>query len=346
MSINYTTDNTIIFTIARMNPPTPGHLFLIKQLIEKGLELNVNTVYVILSKGNEDSENPIPCPEKIEMLGENSTVLDSMVNKLKENMKNENIGNTIIVGKIDAINVVSICVPDLPRATPFSVVGNLIWSKIDAGIKDINLFIIIGDDRVSMIDSIADFYYFKNENVKSIDSDILPREDMETFKGLSREKMAVLDINSVPVGAFSASFVRKLVKHGLKDKFDRIYSPYLSQGKIASLYSLVQSGLNLPENRKKDPPPKPLKYVYPIIKDLELGKNRKFDNNNSEYYNDEESVNKEYVSKRARTIPIGGKKSKLKKQSTRLKQSTRRKQSTTRKQSSRRKQSSNGTISR
>jgi hypothetical protein len=30
MSINYTNENTIIFTLARMNPPTPGHLFLIQ----------------------------------------------------------------------------------------------------------------------------------------------------------------------------------------------------------------------------------------------------------------------------------------------------------------------------
>ena len=32
MSINYTPDNTFIFTFVRMNPPTPGHLLLIKNL--------------------------------------------------------------------------------------------------------------------------------------------------------------------------------------------------------------------------------------------------------------------------------------------------------------------------
>ena len=33
MSIDYRPDNTFIFTLARMNPPTPGHLFLIRSLI-------------------------------------------------------------------------------------------------------------------------------------------------------------------------------------------------------------------------------------------------------------------------------------------------------------------------
>jgi hypothetical protein len=32
MSIEYNNDNTIIFSIARMNPPTPGHMFLIETL--------------------------------------------------------------------------------------------------------------------------------------------------------------------------------------------------------------------------------------------------------------------------------------------------------------------------
>ena len=37
MSIDYRNDNTIVFTLARMNPPTPGHLYLIQRLIEEGI---------------------------------------------------------------------------------------------------------------------------------------------------------------------------------------------------------------------------------------------------------------------------------------------------------------------
>ena len=54
----YTDKNALIFTIVRMNPPTPGHLFVIKQLIEKAVELNISTVYVFLSKTqHNDTKN-------------------------------------------------------------------------------------------------------------------------------------------------------------------------------------------------------------------------------------------------------------------------------------------------
>ena len=68
MSIEYNNDNTIIFSIARMNPPTPGHMFLIETLIREAIDKNVNDVYVILSKTNNNQDDPIPCPEKINIL--------------------------------------------------------------------------------------------------------------------------------------------------------------------------------------------------------------------------------------------------------------------------------------
>ena len=64
----YDTD-TIIFTMSRMNPPTPGHLFLIQKLIEEGVKYNVDKVYVILSKTNDNNEDPISCENKIDVLG-------------------------------------------------------------------------------------------------------------------------------------------------------------------------------------------------------------------------------------------------------------------------------------
>ena len=47
--------NTIIFTIARMNPPTPGHLSLITYLIKEAVRLNVPKVFLILSKTNNSN---------------------------------------------------------------------------------------------------------------------------------------------------------------------------------------------------------------------------------------------------------------------------------------------------
>jgi len=60
MSIDYTPDNTFIFSFVRMNPPTPGHLELIKTMIDKAIDLGVNKSYVITSS-SLDGKNTLPC---------------------------------------------------------------------------------------------------------------------------------------------------------------------------------------------------------------------------------------------------------------------------------------------
>ena len=47
MSIEYTPSNTFIFCFVRMNPPTPGHIELIKTLINKAIELKTEKIYII-----------------------------------------------------------------------------------------------------------------------------------------------------------------------------------------------------------------------------------------------------------------------------------------------------------
>ena len=86
MSIDYRPDNTIIFTLARMNPPTPGHLYLIRRLIEEAISKNIEEVYIILSKTNDNNEDPIPCPEKIYVLGDVNDLTKTMINSLKQTM--------------------------------------------------------------------------------------------------------------------------------------------------------------------------------------------------------------------------------------------------------------------
>jgi hypothetical protein len=49
MSIDYTPDNTFIFSYVRMNPPTPGHLVVIKTMIDKAIQLGANKAYVLTS---------------------------------------------------------------------------------------------------------------------------------------------------------------------------------------------------------------------------------------------------------------------------------------------------------
>ena len=59
--IDYNNDNTFIFTISRMNPPTPGHMRLVKTLINLAISGNINHIYIILSKTDDDIKNPLKC---------------------------------------------------------------------------------------------------------------------------------------------------------------------------------------------------------------------------------------------------------------------------------------------
>ena len=262
--IEYRPDNTIIFTLARMNPPTPGHLYLIQRLIEEGINKNVDRVYVILSKTNDNNENPIPCSEKINVLGRAEDVAKTMVKSIKEQMKSKT-DDEEMKRRIDAIIVENICVPDQKGATPFTPLFSLAASKRD--IPDLNLFLIIGDDRANMLDSITDTM-FKWENVRSVSGLILDRPNMSEFKKTSSdcEALARLNMSEVPIGAISASFVRNLVKNCMRDQFIQLYTPYLDVSKIPVLYESIMEGLTLPPNKSKDAPQKPLKYRYHMIK--------------------------------------------------------------------------------
>ena len=174
MSIDYNNNNTIIFTLARMNPPTPGHLFLIKCLIEEAIKKNVSQVYIILSKSNDDKDNPIPCPEKINVLGNADDITKTMISSLKEKMINETT-DTQLKTKIQNIVVNTICVPEQKGATPFTPLIPIVGAMRD--IPDVNLFLIIVVDIKNILDSISDFF-FKWYYFHSISGEILKREEM------------------------------------------------------------------------------------------------------------------------------------------------------------------------
>ena len=267
MSIDYRPDNTIIFTLARMNPPTPGHLHLIQKLIEEAIRKNIGEVYIILSKTNDNNENPIPCPEKINVLGDANDVTKTMINSLKQIMITKTT-DPVLKSKIQRLTVYTICVPEVKGATPFTPLIPIVGAKKDAGIQDVNLFLIIGDDRKDLLDSITD-YFLKWDNVHSVSGEVLEREEMGEYKKKSAdpEQLDALVMSEVPVNAISASFVRNIVRNNRRDKFIDLYSPHLDEQKIPGLYETILAGItSLKPNTKRDGPEKPLKYRYPMIK--------------------------------------------------------------------------------
>ena len=258
-------NNTIIFTISRMNPPTPGHLELIRELIEKAIEMNADKVYVILSKTVNNSDNPIVCPSKIDVLNE-------MVGRLKNTMTQE---TSQFQQQIYNIQVNFVCVSDnqkSPIAPLYDIVDKYTNNE---QIPEVDLFMIVGDDRADFLDTIVDCMFFKIPKVHSVNGKILEREEMNLYKNYDIAKLRALDIPTMPKSAFSASFVRKLVQFNLKEQFTAVYSHYLDNGAINDLYGLISEGLNKKPLQKKNakvkPPPKSdtekqQKYQYPMVK--------------------------------------------------------------------------------
>ena len=274
MNLENTTDentniNTFIFTYVRMNPPTPGHLSLIKYMIDKAIELGQQNVYVITSSSLDDS-NPLPCSndtipkngktksgksilEKITKKQEdnnNITYKSEILNTIIESYKKQLIDKETDNEKkalINGVNVNVMC----SVGTPFVFINSLIKREFtDKGINEINMFCVVGSDRASFMNTINE-NFIQHDNVLTAEGVALPREGMESLKAKGLGKRSISDIN---VNEYSASFVRDLVKDGKKDDFVQVYKGYLEPGIIDQLYDAIKMGvetqtLNAPKRK-------------------------------------------------------------------------------------------------
>jgi hypothetical protein len=309
---------------------------LVQKLIEKAIQLNVDDVYIILSRSNEDNENPITCEEKQSVLGEADTISKTMINALKENMV-ANATTDALKANIAAVKVHTIC-----SSFMFGPLMDIINAKTAAGATDLNLIVFMGEDRKDFIDSIAKFFVVDEKqkwpNVKSIDGIALPREDMAKYKSMAADPITLndLDLTTVPVNAMSASFVRNIVKNGNEAKFMELYAPYLERDNIQALYHSLQTGLSKPNPKTKSKSEGKLSYTYPLLKGTsvstvsavpKLGKNSATKKSRTELAPQvaEELRN---VSRSTRSRPRGGKKTRRskKKHSKKQKRSKKKKQ--------------------
>lgn len=256
-SIDYKNENTLICTIARMNPPTPGHLYVIRKLIEEANRNDIDHVYVILSKKNDDNKNPITCEEKKQVLGEGDylstkEISTKMINSLKSKMIQEVTASSLeptqkvkIISQIENIYVNLICVPDTKGATPFTPIYPLIQKLKNASPSScpigVNLFLIIGEDRIDMLHALSS-YYFKMDEVNSVDGRKLPRSETEECAS-SADQVILSNVFAKP--EMSATNIRDLVKNGDFDTFNDIYKPYLDPINTQRLFSLVLEGIKM-----------------------------------------------------------------------------------------------------
>ena len=126
--------------MARMNPPTPGHLSLIQTLIETAIVLDIKHVYISLSKTHDNQSDPLPCEKDKESpeISFKTEIIDKMINHLKTEMCNihcsadDTLLDRELKKKIHAVIVDCRCVPQKlpdhvgPAPTPFTPIATIV----------------------------------------------------------------------------------------------------------------------------------------------------------------------------------------------------------------------------
>jgi hypothetical protein len=268
--IDYRPDNTFIFSFVRMNPPTPGHLSLIKTMIYKAIELGSDKVYIITSS-SLDGKNPLPCSSEAIPKPKNKTdaailsqmqanliykssILDKMIASYKQQLLN-NEPDESIKSKIQNISVIVIC----STGNPFGFIHNIIKTDfVEKGISKINMFFIVGRDRADFLDTIID-NFSQRDYINSISGLVLPREGMEALKSTG---MGTRSISDIDPSEYSASFVRNLVKNNQKEDFTQVYSQYLSPEETEQLYETIKTGTQMKSPPSKDEDENPISRYF------------------------------------------------------------------------------------
>ena len=176
---------TIIFTIARMNPPTSGHMKLIQTMMEANLalspeDLGHDKIYILLSHTKDNEKNPLTCSRKRQILESKGMV---------QHIKDTNPSLRDI-----AVNI--LCMDDLvpEECGKHPILKHMCNIRLMEQPSEMKLF--IGEDRASS-------YGFIISSLAKYNPPILVEPVV-----LAR-----------PEGAMSATFMRGLVTSGNKEDF-------------------------------------------------------------------------------------------------------------------------------
>lgn len=173
-------NNSIIFTIGRMNPPTTGHLGMMYQMLQEANKQGLNDIFVILSHSQDNKKNPLLCSQKREFL---NTMKKANFEEIFPNI-------TIHLLCMDDPEYLS----ETGKPSTFAPVRYLAKTR-----KPENMLMFIGEDRggsYQFMKEILGDPEKTNPPVK-LDFHILERPDC----------------------AMSATYIRNLVKDGKRERF-------------------------------------------------------------------------------------------------------------------------------
>jgi hypothetical protein len=213
--------NNIIFTIARMNPPTSGHMMLIKTMMNKAIDFmrqgNNAIVGIVLSHTVDDDKNPLSCEEKRDML-----LVYGMIDSAKDQIKQSLTGPE--KDMVDNIRVIILCkddtvVQEQKGNFPIQSINALVqlYGDIFTGVSkaDTKLHLIIGEDRATSYDWLK-----KSLNL--------------TIEALPR-----------PEGAMSATTMRNLVREDKLDEFkENMKSTGIDDESSERIFNILHEKIN------------------------------------------------------------------------------------------------------
>jgi len=192
ISIKYMEEGnqTIIFTIGRMNPPTSGHLLLIRTMMKRAMEFGEPRINVILSHTTDNKKNPLECRKKREIL------LELIMKGLKPQLMEE-YSSMEEKERVRNMEVRVLCTEDPEVQSQFGKFPmNSINTLLSEYPPDARLHLIIGEDR-------ATDYQWIMRSLKNRDDPI-----EGTIEAVPR-----------PEGAMSATYIRSLVTSKKKPQF-------------------------------------------------------------------------------------------------------------------------------
>lgn len=102
--------NTLIFTVGRMNPPTPGHLELIREMLTMAYNNGIKQIYIFLSE-TRGPKDPISCADKVTVLTgsydyvNNINIWANVAEFARDSMQN---GDNVDADKVNKANEVAV----------------------------------------------------------------------------------------------------------------------------------------------------------------------------------------------------------------------------------------------
>ncbi len=226
--------NTIIFTIGRMNPPTPGHMELIKVMMEANLDLPAGDlghgrVYIIMSHSKDNVKDPLICDRKRDLLQTKGLIRQMQ----RTHPALATISVTILCTK-DANEYAAEC----GDRFIISQLCRMIKIETALGHPPTNMEIILGSDRQGAFDKMINPYLSTQRilfNELGPDGKrLFQRYDLKLFrtepenkdseKALIRHYIENVDL-PIPMEDMSGSLMRALVEYGQKDRFIQLYEP-------------------------------------------------------------------------------------------------------------------------